>query len=123
MIYNTINHFNTTSWMDEFAPEQILLQMQKVLLSLVALLLVKSILNFAYLDNCPWTIDKARQNTFIEQVVHFLRMLVETLFIYVTFMTAIGYAITRAQLSLFEVKIMFGLTSTKFILSQLVSTL
>ena len=93
------------------------------MLSLIALLLAEAAMNYMHYDSCPWTIEKAKYNSFIESVRHFMRILANTLFIYVTFVITIGFSIMRCDLSLLEIKVVFILTCSKFILSQLASSL
>ena len=57
------------------------------------------------------------------QVTHFSKTVVDTFVVYVTFMLALGYSITKIDLSLFEIKCVFGLTAAKFLSNQIVSTL
>ena len=47
----------------------------------------------------------------------------ETFLIYITFIMTIGYGITKIELSLAEIKFVFGLPATKFFLSQILKTL
>ena len=87
------------------------------MVSLLVLQVVRRLLYIVFLSDCPWPEEEEKKNTFIQIAVHFLGSIIDTLFIYMTFMVAIGYSLIRSQLDLFEIKVMFGLTCTKFLLS------
>ena len=59
----------------------------------------------------------------MQQIARFNKTLVDASITYLTFMLAIGFTITKLDVSLFEVKFVFGLTVTKFLFSQIFSTL
>lgn len=114
--YNLYKHYNTASWIDDMAPEHTLIQMQKVFMSTIGMLMAENVLHYSYLESCPWTIERATRNDFVLQVSHFLSTVIDASFIYMTLVTAIGYGVARANLTMFEIKFLFGLTASKFVL-------
>jgi hypothetical protein len=93
------------------------------MLGLIAILLTEAAMSYLYYDSCPWTIEKVKYNAFVETVASFMRTLANVLFIYVTFVTTVGYAVMRCDLSMLEIKVMFALTGLKFTISQLATFL
>ena len=96
--------------------------MRVKMIILLTLLAVKSGLHLRYLSNCPWTPDD-KQNYALEQVLHFVSSISDTMYLYLTFCLAIGYSVSKIELSMFELKLLFWLPCTKFFLSQILITL
>lgn len=59
----------------------------------------------------------------IQQLTTFTETVVETFLVYITFIFTIGYGVVKIELSIQEIKFVFGLPATKFFLTQILKTL
>ena len=110
--------FNLSSLKD--APNLIKFLMRVKFVVLLVFLATKSGLHLRYMNYCPWTLVSDRKQKYtIEQVIHFVGTISDSMVLYLIISLALGYSITKMELSMFELKFLFWLPCTKFFLSQL----
>ena len=97
--------------------------MQKVLCMLLFLLSLKTYMGWAYMGRCPWTLEAARGSYFFQQGTHFLQSVTETFTVFVAFMLVVGYSVTKTDLTLIEIKVIFGATTGKFVMQMIQNAL
>ena len=114
--------FNMQSIAD--APTFIHLGMRVKMIVLLLLLATKSGLHLSYLGNCPWTsVLDNKQNYALEQVIHFVGTVCDTLIVYLTLCLSIGYSLSKVELTMFDLKFLFWMPCTRFFLSQVLLSL
>ena len=98
--------------------------MRVKMIVLLLLLAIKSGLHLSYLGNCPWTsaLD-SKQNYALEQVIHFVGTICDTLIVYLTLCLSIGYSLSKVELTMLDLKFLFWMPCTRFFLSQVLLTL
>ena len=69
-----------------------------------------------YLEYCPWTLHTEKASQLTLHVVNFGRIIVDVAIVFLTFLLTVGYSLSKLDLTLFEIKTVFGLTSAKFML-------
>ena len=80
-------------------------------------------IKYSYYVYCPWPLEKEEDANVTKLIARVLKPLVDATITYLTFMLAVGFTIIKLDVSLFEVKFVFGLTVTKWLFSQIFSTL
>ena len=108
---------------NEDSPEHAIFTMQKVFFIILTLLALHTLLTISRLEQCPWTLETERYRYFIKQLTKFLASVVESFAIYIAFMVTVGYSVIKNDLSLFEIKFVFGITTGRFLLSQVTNSI
>ena len=99
-------------------PQILQFGIQAKLLILIALLGTKAGLHLSYFSYCPWTeLENEKNNYVLEQVMHFVSTICDSLIIYLTFILTVGYSVCKIDLNLIELKFLSWLPCTRFFFS------
>jgi len=91
----------------------------KFFIALIAMIALRTGLEYIFLYECPWKYEDRGLNNFLKSVVNTIKAFVDTFLLFLQLMVVIGYTITREYMSEMSYKVVIGATITKFFLCEL----
>ena len=92
--------------------------MQKLILCLVFICILNSAASYGFELNCPWKLETEKESVSLEQFKLFLTSIIQSYKLCLSYLLCIGFAVTRFDLTTFQIKFTFTITIVKFLITQ-----